>query len=227
MLPRAILAIGTTCAISASASAAISFTFEDPGPPRELTQTASGSSADGQVSYNSANVVNLVVDGTAEGFGIVTFASTLEMNISVGPASADAAIPGANAAPISGSFTFYTFGTNQSLLTGTFMNAAMVVFPQAGALISTSGDSGLIYTASGPLLQLIQGAGFSGLAAPFDASFTLTDITPNVSVNQFEHFTSFAANAAFTGTANLIPSPSTIAMLSGMGLLGLRRRRRA
>lgn len=227
MLPRAYLAIGATCAMSASASAAISFTFEDPGPPRELMHTASGGPADGQITYSSANPVNLVVDGTAEGFGVVTFASTLTMNISVGMESVVSGVPGARSAPISGTFTFSTFGTAQALLTGTFMNASLIAFPQAGALISTSGDSGLIYTASGPLLTLIQGSGFSGLAAPFDASFTLTDITPNVTFDQFNHFTSFTANAAFTGTANLIPSPSTIAMVSGMGLLGLRRRRRS
>lgn len=225
MFARACIAAGMACACGAAAEAAISFTFQDPSTAREVTQTASGAATPGSISYNPVPAVSLRVDGTEEGLGVLNYSTTLTMNISVGPGGPVSGVPGALSALLSGNFSFFDRDSSATILTGTFTNAAIVTLTQAGAIISTSQDSLMTYTAAGALLTQLNNHGFSGLTGPSDAAFTLTDITPTALLNGFGFFNSFTANAAFTGTTHVVPAPGALG-LTALAALGVARRRR-
>lgn len=207
------------CAVSADA--AVFFTFDDPGPTREVQYSADTNT----LTYAGApTFVDLVVDATDEGAAsAVTYEAVLEMQITVGNATPVMDIDGGFTAPVSGFFQFSMPGSPDFLLRGDFSGGGLVTLGGAGAVITTS-NTGLTYTADGDLLTFLSDAGIPDLIAPFDASFTLTDVSPSINVDDGE-FEDFTANAAFTGTAN-IPAPTTLlCAVAGAAALGTRRRR--
>lgn len=218
---RALASAGFACALGAASNAAISFTFHDPAGQRELTYTSAG--AGSNVSYSTAIPVALIVDGSDEGMGVLTYNTSLTMNITVGTAGPLAGVPGGTFASMSGEFIFRDFATTDELLRGTFTSGGMVGLSSAGALL-TSNANGLSYTASGALLNALTLAGVGQLFGDFDASFTITDASPGITIGGDSYFASFTANTAFTGTAT-VPAPGAFALVAGAGLCVLRRRR--
>lgn len=221
-LSRALVAALTGCALSSMAGAAISFTFSDPSGAREVVYTSSGVSSN--IAYASDDPVVLTVDGADEGFGPISYNTTLTMSIVVGPAVGLMGQPNTAFAPITGSFIFSDTGSGNELLRGEFTSGGLVALAGAGALL-TSSSNGLAYTASNELLTVLNNNGIQQLFGAFDAAFTLTDINPTVAIGGDNYLESFTANAAFSGTAT-VPGPAGFSVLALGALTALRRRRR-
>ena len=233
MMTRALIAAAGIATCAASAHGAIFFTFSDPVGAREVSYSENPGGLAGLMSYSSDATVNLIVDGAEEGMpSPLVYETRLEMNISVGQANAVPGVPGSFASPIGGEFIFYLrddapFARGCSeieILRGTFDGGGLVALAGAGAVITTD-DVGLVYTASGPLLQEINMVGINQLFGAFDAVFTLTDITPNINIGNSGRLGDFTANAAYTGTA-AVPAPGAVGLLALSGLAAARRRRR-
>lgn len=217
----ALATAGLSCALAASADAAISFTFQDPAGGHEVNYTSAG--AGSNISYSPSQAVAFRVDGSANGLGVLNYNASLTMNITVGQAGPLMGVPAGSFAPISGEFIFRDFISDAELLRGSFTSGGLVGLGGAGALL-TSSASGLNYTASGPLLTALTNAGIGQLFGQFDASFTLTDISPGFSIGGDNYYSSFTANAAYTGTAT-VPAPGAFVLISAAGLLSTRRKR--
>lgn len=227
MMSRALgaaLAVGGLCA---STQAAVFFTFEDPGSGPEITYTegTDNNSDPGVLSYTGAQV-NLIVDGNEEGLGTINYSASLEMEILIGAVEGE--INNILSAPIlGGTFTFTnrTEGDNGGdvILSGSMTNGGLLTLNTVGALIATSTTAGLTMD-EGPVLAAFLGG--LELAPTFDISFTLTNISPGTTKNQENFITSFTANSAFTGNANVIPTPGTALLASAsFSLLATRRKR--
>lgn len=238
MMTRALVAAAGIATCAATAHGAIFFTFSDPVGARQVTYSENPGSMFGSMSYSSDAVVNLIVDGSEEGMpAALVYETRLEMNISVGQATALPNAPGAFASPLFGNFIFYqqfggpAFATGdprgeEEILRGTFDSAIMLTVGGAGALITTSENQfGLSYTASGALLDQINAVGIPQLFGFKDAVFTLTDVLPTLSIGDSGRLTDFTANAAYTGTAE-VPAPGAVGLLALSGLAAARRRRR-
>lgn len=209
------------------AQGAIAFSFADPGPGHQLTNTADGGGAGiGLLSYSSTQAITFNIDGTTEEVGNTTFTNArFEMsNMTLG---APVFQGGILVAPVAGSFAFYDFTDNvrTDILTATVPTGSFVRIGNASALLFSS-SQGLVYTA-GPALQAMLGAS-GGLGNPQEAVFTLTDIVaadggPIIDANGA--FTSFSANSSFSGNTATVPAPSSVALLYiAAGLVAKRRR---
>lgn len=212
-------------ACAAPTHASVFFTFDDPGAGPEISYFEGTDNAinPGVFTYSGA-AMTLVIDGTQEGLGIQTFNAQLQMDLTIG--AVEGSLGGALFAPILGGFFLFVDvdAGNEVIFSGIVTNGGLLTLSTVGSLITTSSTNGL-FLAEGPAL-----AGFLGglhLAPGFDISFTLTNISPGVTTNQDNFLTSFTANSAFTGNAELIPTPGSMALfgLSAMSL-SIRRRRR-
>lgn len=212
-------------AFTQAASATVFFTFHDPSTPRELVYTEGDAFNDGTITYDVTKVVNLIVDGTQHGMGLVTYSSTLVMDLTVSQASGAF---GVFTAFVGGTFRFVHNG--EDILVGTVDDSALVTFNTSGAMISTSSNGSLDFVAGGALLAALQAVNQTGLAPQYDSSFSLADMSPGaIGLNQDGYITSFVANAAFVGNAEVIPSPGTAALgvIAAAFLLPARRRNQA
>lgn len=222
----ALIAAAAGLTLAAAANATVTFTFLDPGPAREVTYTAGTSNSSGTVTYASTPAVELVFDGTQNGLPRVTYQTTLTMNITVGTA---VGFGGVFSAPISGTFTFTEIGSGQNVLLGTLTNGALLTFGTTGVMAGTSSNATLMLVEGGPLATLLSSNGLS-LAPRFDASFSLSDITPlPLGLTANGYIPSFNASAAFVGNAEVIPSAGAAALagVAAMFLLPGRKRRQA
>jgi hypothetical protein len=206
----------------------ISFSFADPVPGRQLTAVANGAGPGvASLSYDTsaAGGLNLLVDGTAEGFGALSFANArMELSMSLGAAIT---IGGVTVAPVAGSFTIYDFTGNvrTDIITGQ-SNAGSFVRVLGTNSLQFSTPDGFTYTA-GPALQALLAPG-RVLAAYQEASFSLTDVqteTGTSFIGPGGVFRSFSANSSFSGNTEVVPTPGAIALLGMGGLLAARRRR--
>lgn len=213
-------------ALASAANAAVTFTFRDPGSPRELTYVQGGGGNPGTISYTSPTAVELVFNGAPEGLPVITYQTTLSMNLTVGVGNGFA---GLFAAPVSGTFTFRDNASNQDVLTGTLLNGALLTFGTTGGIAGTSSNNTLVYTVGGPLATVLANANLS-IVPKFDGAFSLSDIDPQpVALTQEGYIASFQASAAFVGNADVIPSAGSAA-LAGVAALFLvpgRKRRSA
>lgn len=224
MMSRALgaaLAMGGLCA---STQAAVFFTFDDPGQGPEITyvEGTDNNSDPGVLTFNSSAQLEFIVDGTEEGLGTMSYTATLDMEIMIG--AVEGQVGNILAAPIlGGTFTFTDMGSGDDLLTGSLANGGLLTLDTVGALIATSTTAGLTLSEGAALAPFLAGL---SLAPTFDISFTLTNITPGTTKNDSDFITSFSANSAFTGNANVIPTPGT-AVLAGLScsLLATRRKR--
>lgn len=215
---------GSLCA---SAQAAVFFTFDDPGAGPEITYTA-GSATDSGVVNFTGGLVSLIVDGSQEGIGTTSFAASVAMEIFIGAVEINSG--GILVAPIlGGSLEFTDSGSGDLIFEGSFnfdaSNGALLTLNSTGALLSTSTGAGLTLTEGAALSPFIGGM---HLSPTFDIAFTLTNISPFAFMTQDGFISSFTANSAFTGNANLveIPSPGSLALVSAsMAILGVRRKR--
>lgn len=217
----ALVALACAAGTAVTAHGAVTFTFFDPGTGPEITYTTGSDNvtSPGNAQWTGSNVT-LTVDGSDHGLGVAVFTASVSMDLDVG------AVTGMGGqtfiAPIlQGTFSFTDIGSGDTILTGT-------VGPTAGAVLAlgttgniiaqgTEGASGLVLTAGSALDSFLGGL---VLAPIYDANFTLTNINPAATLNDDDFLEDFFANSAFTGNANVIPSPGAIA-LAGLSVLTL------
>lgn len=218
----AMAALGAGLALGSISSATVFFTFDDPSTALEVTYTQGAGMVPGLVTYSALPTVDLVVDGTQEGIGIVTYSTTLTMNITVGAA---VGFGGLFQAPVSGNFQFSVGGN--AILTGTINTGAMLTFATTGSVVATSSNGSLTMVASDALLTQLALNGFTALAPTFDASFSLSNIAPRpIALTPDGYIPSFNANAAFVGNAEVIPSAGSTVLAGVAALVLLPGRRR-
>ena len=216
----AMIAMG---ALAQTSLATVYFTFQDPTTPLEFRYVEGDAVNNGTITYDPSAVVELKVDGSEHGFGVHTFNTTLVLDLEVTTATGNF---GVFTAFVLGTFRFIHNG--EDILTGTVDDAALVTFATAGAMISTSTNNSLDLVAGGALSALLATVNLTDLVPQYDASFSLANITPGVfALNQFGYLTSFDANAAFVGNAEVIPSPGSAALgaIAVMFCMPQRRRR--
>lgn len=222
----------TVCAALAScagllaggvSNASVFFTFQDPGTPREVTYTQGSGGNPGTITYTSGNAVFLEVNGSQEGIGVVTYATSLAMNLSVGTATA---VGSFFQAPVSGTFVFTDMGSGQTLLTGNVSIGAVLTFLSTGSIVATSSNSSLTMTAGPALLPQLGLNGFTSIVPQFDAAFSLSSLSPlPVVLTPDGYIPSFQANAAFVGNAE-VPTPGSAALAGVAAMFLVPRRRR-
>ncbi len=217
----ALVALACAAGMAASAHGAVTFTFFDPGAGPEITYTEGSDNVTdpGEATWTGPNVT-FTVDGTDEGLGVVVFTASVQMDLEIGAVTGQ---PGGTfIAPIlNGSFSFTDMGTGDTIISA-------VVGPDAGAVLAlgstgniiaqgSGGANGLVFTAGSALDTFLGGL---TLGPIFDANFTLTNISPAAVLSDNDFLEDFDANSAFTGNADVIPSPGTIA-LAGLSMLTL------
>ncbi len=207
-----------------ASNASVYFTFQDPGTPREVTYTQGAGANPGTITYTSGNAVFLEVDGTEEGIGVQTYATTLAMNLTVGTAAAAGVF---FQAPVSGTFVFTDNGSGNTLLTGTISTGAVLTFLSTGSIVATSSNASLVMAAGAALLPQLGINGFTSIVAQFDAAFSLSSLAPlPIALTPDGYIPSFQANAAFVGNAE-VPTPGSAALAGAAAAFLIPRRRRA
>lgn len=226
----ALTALAGAVATSA-ANAAVYFTFDDPTTPLEFSYVAGSGGGNGSASYSSAARVDLVVDGTEEGWGTTTYSARLTMDLAVTPVQ----MPLPFAALI-GTFTFAIDdgqGGFEDILVGTSalnqgVGGLMFAFGFTGSMNFTNsgfeGDGLFDWTALNSLSDFFDG---NNLFGEQSATFSLAALDPGVFAFGGDYIPSFNANAAFVGAAevNPIPTPGSAALLAVAALIGAPRRR--
>lgn len=198
--------------VSASSQASVFFTFEDPGAGAEISYTKDDATADpGVVTYIGAPV-ELVVDGSENALPITTFNSNLTMNLLVGAATT---VGGQFIAPIlSGTFSFSEVGSGDVIFSATVgaEAGAVITLGTTGSMIAQGDGSplGLVFQSGAALDALLNGLQIGPI---FNASFTLTNISPQAALNNDGFLQSFTASSAFTADAQVIPSPGAMALI--------------
>lgn len=228
-------AVAASCTLFAlSADASIFFSFADPSGGRELQHIANDVSPGvGSLVYDPTATLDLLVDGTESGLGIAVFSNVhLELDLTLG--SASEVFPGLWLAPVLGSFTFYTITedagrTRVDLLHGSNVDGALIntVLGSTGSWgFGATSDSGFTWTALNDLASFL-GAGFF-LSGDADMAMTVTGTQGDDPFLDGQGlFGDFLANLSFSGTATVIPAPSTLGVVSLAGLALCRRRRTA
>jgi len=219
------VAVGLPCA---AAPGAIFFTFQDPGPEREVTiQENEDSSL--SFMYSFVDTVALSLTSDAGEIADTTFSETrLTFNLqsSTTPVVDQ---PGLLVTELSGQFTFedVSGGGAVTILTGDFSDAVATLL--LGSFMGTIEGSGSLAgdTAVGSV-QLTAGAALQGLLDPGESlggrqtsSFAFSELTGE----EDDGLMTLLGSAAFTGSSQVIPAPGGAALL-GLGLLSAARRRR-
>lgn len=220
MLALAVLAV---CPV---AQATIAFSFADPGPGHQLTNTANGGGAGiGLLSYSSSQPIAFIIDGATETAVTMNNARLQMTNLTLGAAQTQ---NGITTAPVSGSFVFYDFtgGVRTDIVTATVPNGSFVRIGATNAMLFSSA-TGLQYTAGPILTSLLEQAGLT-LTNPQEAVFTLTDVSVAGGAPLFNAngvFNSFTANSSFSGNTSTVPTPGSVAVLLLAAATTLTRRR--
>ena len=221
-------------AVSTAASAAVTFTFQDPSNAREFEYSAGDDQSDGQISYNSpmeSSLLELTVDASDHGLAPITYQATLEIDLSVGQAT-DIGVGAI--ADVSGTFQFLDMsrGVPSLILSGVITDGQFFVIGTTGAQVSSSDENSLVLSA-GPVLQdYLDMAGLT-LAEQMDSSFSLSStrldggMLGSPGINEYGYIESFTSNAAYVGSANVVPSPPAAMTLAAFAIAAPRRRRRA
>jgi len=222
-----------------SALAVVNFTFDDPSGAREFQYTEGDGQNPGQISYaspQSGDVLQLTIDASDHGLEPITLDATLEIDLAVGVAS-DLGF-GASSG-ITGVFQFYEMtggdlrGESSNLiLEGVVTDGVFLVIGSTGAQVSSS-SSGSLTLGAGPVLQSYLDMAGLFLSGEMDSSFSLSSIrlpdgtTATPRMNQFGYVESFNSNAAYVGSAEVVPSPTAGLLLAALAFSPLTRRRRA
>ncbi len=221
-------AIGLPCA---AASGAIFFTFQDPGPEREITiQENQDDSL--TFSYSFDNLVSLFITSDAGEIANTTFDQTrVTMNLTTSTAPI-VDQPDLLVTELSGEFVFTDVsgarGDDEgvTILTGVFDEAvATLLMGQFMGQIEASGSASGDSTVGS--LQLIAGDALLALLEPGEvlggrqtSSFALSELT-----GEDEDPFTLTGSAAFTGSSEVIPAPGAFSLLGLGGLAAMRRRR--
>lgn len=240
-MKRALIVAGVAGMAVGSANAAVFLTFADPPGAREVTYIAPTSGGDAYGILNASGSVNLEIDlsfVTGNAADVLVFSGAdFAQTVSVGEVTVLS--PSTWEAPLSnGSFSFYDAG-GDLIFSATYTSGATFIFGNSGATTTSNPEADLVFTVGPAFTSALPASlvadGMTELLA-LDASFTLTallfaDNQKLVSMDNNgdgfpeKYFNTFEANSAFTGTADLIPTPGTLA-LAGLGLMAAARRRR-
>lgn len=206
----------------------ISFSFNAPVGGGSLTNTAgAGGPGAGLMSSDQSRALNLTLDLTNQGGGIVNFTNArMVMNFTL-PA-AQAPIPGLYISNVTGTFSIYdnSGNTRVDILTGTLTGGQFIKSGSSHTIVMND-ESGLTYTPGPRLLSLLPAG--SSLAPAHDGTFSLTNVRTlaggtNI-IGPDNTFSSFTATPAFSGSTTVIPTPGAVALLGLGGYLTARRRR--
>lgn len=213
--------------LAGAAPGAITFTFFDPAAGPEITHTEGTDNATdpGIITWTGSGVT-FTVDGSEDGLGSQVFSATIAMTLEIGAVTD--MVGGTFIAPILfGTFSFSDTGSGETILSAIIGSSAGAVLTlgTTGSIISQGGGEadGLNLTAGTALSSLLGGLTF---APNFDANFTLTSISPPIMLNGDGFLSDFTANSAFTGNAQLVPSPGASAIIGMSMMLAVTRRRR-
>lgn len=229
MVSKMLMGVVALAGTTAVAHAGLTFSFADPaaGP-----QVSFSGGVGGVLTFDQEVLINFIVDGSSEPNAFVTnFPSArLELSLTVGAATPLNATD--FVAPVSGTFRVYHSGipdpAQNTILSAVVSSGA---FLRVGSSSSVNSDSlvfGLSFVA-GPLLQDLLLPGRT-IAPQFDAVFTLTDVLNDAGGSGIAGpnggpISAFTANASFSGTANVVPTPGAAALVVLGGLAASRRRR--
>lgn len=219
-------AIGLPCAV---AQGAIFFTFQDPGPEREVSIQENVDDSF-TFAYSFSETVSLSLTSDAGEIADTTFAETrLTLNVTTdGAPIVDQ--PGLLVANILGEFVFedVSGGGPVTILSGVFDDAVATLLlgnfmgqiEGSGAVAGNTTVGSLQLTAGDALLALLDdGVTLGGRQT---ASFALSDL---VGEEDGEGLMSLAGSAAFTGSSQLVPAPGAAALFGLGGFAAMRRRR--
>ncbi len=216
----------------------VSFTYADPSNEQSVVYVEGGAmDAGGTLTVNTN--VDLEIDLSGIGGGVLLFENaSIDKTVQLG--TVNTVSPGIFIAPaFNGEFEFMdTMGTADPaddvlILRGTYGSAvqgsvgAAFILTESGTL--TTNDSfvgGSLVFELGPALTALFAPDGLSIGDDRDASWTLTNITPDAAVNAFGFFTSFTADGAFTGSFNVVPSPGSVALAGIGGLMLFRTRKR-
>lgn len=221
---RIALAALAGLALSSAAHAGIAMSFADPIPGRQLHNTENGAAPGvGRMTYDQTAVLAFYIDGTAEGFGEVTFGNArMEMDLAIGAA---VTFGGVTQAPVTGTFTVYDATDGRvDIITGVAQLGTYVRVGNTNSLLFS--DPNFVYL-PGPALTALMAPG-RVFTNPTEGVFTLTSIAAvggGNFLNPDGTFRTFDANASYSGNTEVIPTPGALA-LAGLGALCLVRRKR-
>lgn len=221
-----VVAVGLPCA---AAQGAIFFTFQDPGPGREVTLQQEEDDSF-SFSYSFDDTVSLFVTSDNGEIANTTFAETrltLNMQTDTVPLVDQ---EGLLVTHLSGEFVFEDVSgmAPTTILTGLFDEAvATLLMGELMGQIEASGSvAGSTIVGS---LQLMAGEALTSLMDPGatlggrqTSSFALSDLLGSDEGNGL----ALTGSAAYTGSSEvLVPAPGGAALLGLSGLVAMRRRR--
>lgn len=225
----------------------ITFSFADPAPGKQLIVTQGSKETSGGFSYDPESPINFIVGSNDGSVPTTVFENVyLEMNLEVVSVGIPRGGPSSVFGTVAGSFTIYAvtrrgradiLHADMPLIVENdgpvvaggdlFLVGPIPQGPLTGAIISSSAAHSLDYTAGPLLTEILDPLGIA-LAPLFDAVFTITDLSgfgPGQPRGGSGGPAVALGNASFSGTAALIPTPGTTALLAVAGLVSLRRRR--
>ena len=146
--------------------------------------------------------LELTGNGNAAFLGTQNFSAFFVADFEVGEVTSNPALPFVQAS-IGGSFSWVDANTNEVILSGAFVDAAVITFAISGTVITSSDITGgaLAYTAGQPLIDL----GVTTLVDPQDAVWTLTNIVFDGGSGRYAGATGSATEAG-SGTVELDPA---------------------
>ena len=220
------VAMGLPCA---AASGAIFFTFQDPGPEREVTVQEN---EDNSLSFTYSFVDTVALSLTCDDGEIpnTTFAETrLSLNVTTnGSPVVDQ--PGLMVANLSGTFVFEDVsGVDPvTILTGQYTDAVATLL-MASFMGQIEGSGSVAGDTAVGSVQLFAGDALLALLDPGESlggrqtsSFAFSELTGG---DDERGLMTLVGSAAFTGSSEVIPAPGGAALI-GMGVLAAARRRR-
>lgn len=234
-------ALVLACIVGAAATAAqagislspgtVSMTYADPSGELSVNHVTGGM-GDSSSTVTVDTIVDFTVDLTGLGGSAITFmGASFVKTVDVGTVTQVA--PGmfvSNA--FNGSFTV-TDSDENVIISGTYgttdgSNGAVFILTESGSLTANDSFIGgsLEFTLGAQLADLLGDSGLS-VGDDRDASWTLTNITPDVGLTQFGFFDNFDADGAFTGSFNVVPNPGSVALAGIGGLMFIRSRKRS
>ncbi len=211
-------ALVAACGIAGVSQAALTFSFADPVPGRQMSY----SQGTGLISYDNLAAITVLVDGSTEPISFSTAFpnSTMTMSLAVGTVSVAGPVI---QAPVAGFFELRD-ASSALIIRGDTANGSFIRLGSTSSILM-SDDISFAYTA-GPSLNALLVPG-RALANPQEAVFTVTDLLvggggPLVVDGQMRSWT---ANASYSGNSEVVPAPGAIALASLGGLLIARRKR--
>ena len=244
-LPALCAAVAASAGVSAAASGAILFSYEDPTAlMREFNHLAPTMAGQpGTLTYDNSVIHRFVIDASEEAPGVrVTVDATLHfIGMTTGPVTQ---VGNLFAAETAGSFEFRTTDPMpQVILSGTFSDGVLTTFFGSGSSTAARNDIGgtLLLTAGPALFSILSNAGYNlpveGFAdSPASASWSLVNIQEPINANTLvsfpgdpdKYFPNFAADNAFVARAVVAPTPGALSLagLAAMAVLAPRRRRK-